>query len=127
VVDAVARALPPRQILLSEPRYSCALAPLVDAYCVNPERIYGHYFLAAAGYVDSLVRANPSGDVVHPIFNRDEGLAPTERRFLDGYDTVYVLAGPPYRDTIAWKLQSLGRPSEQIFEEQGYRLYVVGR
>jgi hypothetical protein len=36
VVDDLRLRVPPRQVVLADPRYSCALVVLMDAYCINP-------------------------------------------------------------------------------------------
>ena len=73
VIDELRRRIPPRQVVLADPRYSCGLVVLVNAYCINPASIYGHYFQPAAAYFRGYVSDRGSESPLHPFFN----LSPT--------------------------------------------------
>ena len=94
VVDELRRRIPPRQVVLADPRYSCAVVVLIDAYCINPEHIYGHYFQPAARYHADYVMPQGNGDGAHPFFNFSGSLTEGERRLLKEYGVSYVLTDP---------------------------------
>jgi hypothetical protein len=126
VVDDLRRRLPERQVLVADPRYSCSLAVVVDAYCVNPEHVYGQYYLSARGYQDRYVYSvEGSGGDWHPFFNETWPMEERERTFLKEYSVNYLLADPGHADLIARKLQAL--PVRATIESSldGYVLYRV--
>jgi hypothetical protein len=126
VIDALQRRMPPRQVVLADPRYSCALVVLIDAYCINPDLIYGHYFQPAARYHTEYVTAG-AGDVpIHPFFNATTSLTSAEARLLKDYRVSYVLADPAYADTIARKLHEIAGGASLEFDVDGYQLYRIG-
>jgi hypothetical protein len=123
VVDEMRKRLPPRQVVLADPRYSCGLVVLLDAYCVNPEDIYGHYFEPAAAYFRDYVREADGPAPRHPFFDDSTSLTDAERRLLDEYRVSYVLADPEHADHIAAKLDAAGVGAQLEFERDGYRLF----
>ena len=123
VVDEMRTRIPPRQVVLADPRYSCGLVILLDAYCVNPEDIYGHYFEPAAAYFRDYVREQDGPAPRHPFFDGSASLSDAERRLLDEYRVSYVLAGPDHADQIAAKLEAADVGAELEFERDGYRLF----
>jgi hypothetical protein len=123
VVDEMRTRIPPRQVVLADPRYSCGLVILLDAYCVNPEDIYGHYFEPAAAYFRDYVREKDGPAPRHPFFDDSASLSDAERRLLDEYRVSYVLAGPDHADRIAAKLEAADVGAELEFERNGYRLF----
>jgi hypothetical protein len=124
VVDELRRVLPPRQVVLADPRYSCALVVLIDAYCVNPESIYGHYFQPAASYFREYVRSDNGAEPEHPIFNLNAELSGAEHALLSDYAGAYVLVGPEHRDAASRKLQETGATLKMDLD--GYRLFSLG-
>jgi len=126
VIDALQRHIPPRQVVLADPRYSCALVVLIDAYCINPDSIYGHYYQPAARYHTEYVTAG-AGDVpIHPFFNATTSLTSAEARLLEEYRVSYVLADPVYANTIAGKLHEIAAGASLQFDVDGYQLYRIG-
>ena len=125
VVDALKQLLPPREVLLSDPRDSCALVVLLDAYCINPEHIYGHYFLSARRYHDLYVRTDPQGPAWHPFFNQTWPVDDAEGRFLADYGARYILAGPEHAAVIDGKLRALGIGATAAMLDGGFVLYTV--
>lgn len=145
VVDELRRRIPPRQTLLANPSYSCALVVLVNAYCINPERIYGHAFLPAARYHAAYVHAASAGDFVavihhedepaggrtegdnpqHPFFNSTSSLSDLEKRFLGDYHVSYVLADPEHAEQIDRKLREAGVGATLEMSLEGYHLYRI--
>jgi hypothetical protein len=126
VIDALQKHIPPRQVVLADPRYSCALVVLIDAYCINPDSIYGHYFQPAARYHTEYVTAG-AGDVpIHPFFNATISLTSAEARLLEEYRVSYVLADPVYAEAIAGKLREIAGGASLEFDVDGYQLYRIG-
>ncbi len=125
VVDELRRRIPPRQVVLADPRYSCAVVVLIDAYCINPEHIYGHYFQPAARYHADYVMPQGNGDGAHPFFNFSGSLTEGERRLLKEYGVSYVLTDPVYTEQIAAKLRDLPTATLEM-DLSGYRLYRIG-
>jgi hypothetical protein len=123
VVDEMRKRIPPRQVVLADPRYSCGLVVLLDAYCMNPEDIYGHYFEPAAAYFRDYVREKDGPAPRHPFFDDSSSLSDAERRLLDEYHVSYVLAGPEHADQIAAKLEAAEVGAELEFDRDGYRLF----
>jgi hypothetical protein len=127
VVDELRRMVPPRQVLLAHPGYSCALVVLVDAYCMNPEFIYGHYFLTAARYHEEYVDSAQTERPVHPFFNSNPALSDAERRLLIEYRVSYVLADPEHAEQIDRKLRETRIGAILEMNLEGYRLYSISR
>ena len=125
VVDELRRRVPPRQILLAHPSYSCALVVLMDAYCVNPEFIYGAFFLSARRYQDEYVRRIDGQPPEHPFFNSRTSLTADEDRFLTEYHVSYLLADPEHAEPIALKLKEATVGTTLEMDQDGYRLYKV--
>jgi hypothetical protein len=125
VVDALRKRIPPRQIVLAHPRYSCALAVLLDAYCINPESIYGHYFQPAARYLAEYVRQSDGQPPQHPFFNADASLTDAERRLLKEYRVSYLLADPEHAEQTALKLRDAASGATLEMDRDGYRLYRI--
>jgi len=125
VVDQLRRRIPPRQVVLADPRYSCALVVLIDAYCVNPASIYGHYFQPAAGYFREYVRERGSDSPEHPFFNSTTSLSDAERSLIPRYHVAYVLTDPEFDDLIASKLAAAVEGISLEMTLDGYRLYRV--
>jgi hypothetical protein len=126
VVDEVRRRVPPRQVVLAHPSYSCALVVLMDAYCVNPESIYGDYFRPATRYHAEYVRLSDGQAPEHPFFNASPSLTDLEDRLLKEYRVSYLLADPEHADQIARKLENATIGVSLETEIDGYRLYKVG-
>ena len=125
VVDELRRRIPPRQVVLADPRYSCALVVLIDAYCVNPASIYGHYFQPAAGYFRDYVRERGSDLPEHPFFNSTTPLSEAERMLIPQYHVAYVLTDPEFDELIASKLAAAVEGISLEMTLRGYRLYRV--
>jgi hypothetical protein len=125
VVDELRKRMPPRQIMLAHPRYSCALVVLIDAYCINPESIYGHYFQPAARYLAEYVRQGEGQAPQHPFFNASPSLTDAERGLLKEYRVSYLLAGPEYADQTALKLREAAPGATLEMDRDGYRLYKI--
>jgi hypothetical protein len=123
VVDELRQRLPPRQVLLAHPRYSCDLVVLLDAYCFNPAAIHGHFFEPASGYLRDYVRDKDGPAPQHPFFDETSSLTDAERRLLRQYHVSYVLADPEHADRIAAKLDAAGTGAMLVFERDGYRLF----
>jgi hypothetical protein len=126
VIDALQKHVPPRQVVLADPRYSCALVVLIDAYCINPDSIYGHYFQPAARYHTEYVTAGPGDVPIHPFFNATTSLTSAEARLLEEYRVSYVLADPVYAEAIAGKLREIAGEASLEFDVDGYQLYRIG-
>jgi hypothetical protein len=126
VIDALRRDIPPRQVVLADPRYSCALVVLIDAYCINPYSIYGHYYQPAARYHAEYVSVGENDVPVHPFFNTSRFLTSPEERLLREYRVAYVLADPTYANTIASKVHEIAGGASVEFDVDGYQLYKVG-
>lgn len=126
IVDELRHRMPPRRILLAHPRYSCALVVLIDAYCVNPERIYGHYFQPAARYHAEYVVSESGQGPQHPLFNSSFSLTSTERRFLAEYGVSYILADADHAESIARKLRDAAISAQVELNRDGYRLFRIG-
>ena len=127
VVDELRRRMPPRQILLAHPGYSCALVALIDAYCINPEFIYGHYFLTAARYHEEYVDSAETERPVHPFFNSQSELSDAERSLLIEYRVSYVLADPEHAEQIDRKLREAKIGAILEMNREGYHLYSISR
>jgi len=125
VVDELRKRIPPRQIVLAHPRYSCALVVLMDAYCINPEAIYGHYFQPAAGYLAEYVPLGDGQAPQHPFFNANPSLTDAERRLLKEYRVSYLLADPESADRTALKLKAAAVGATLEMDQEGYRLYRI--
>jgi hypothetical protein len=129
VVDTLKQQLPPRQVLLADPRYSCGLVVLVDAYCVNPETIYGYYFLSGERYLSDYAREKSAGEERpwHPFFNDTWPSDPSEGRIIRDFHVDYLLADPPHADLIDRKLRTLSPPAEVVARIDGFVLYRIVR
>ena len=125
VVDELRRRMPPRQILLAHPSYSCSLVVLMDAYCINPEFLYGDFFLPAARYHAEYVRRTDGQDPEHPFFNARPSLTDAEDRLLMEYRVSYLLADPEHADQIALKLKEATAGATLELDQEGYRLYRI--
>jgi hypothetical protein len=125
VVDELRRRIPPRQVVLADPRYSCALVVLIDAYCINPGSIYGHYFQPAVAYFRQYVRARGSDSPEHPFFNSTGLLSDGERSLIQDYDVQYVLTDPDFDDLMGDKLAAAVEAASLEMTLDGYRLYRV--
>ena len=112
-------------MLLAHPGYSCALVVLVDAYCINPESIYGDYFRPAAPYHAGYVSLEDGQTPEHPFFNAGLSLTNGEDRLLREYGVSYLLAGPEHAEQIGLKLGSATVAATLEFELDGYRLYRI--
>jgi len=123
VVDALKVRLSPRTVLLSNPDYSCALAALLDAYCVNPADIYGHYFLSAGPYLAHYRQVGADGHAWHPFFNSTWPVDERERSMLKDYEVRYLLADPEHAEMIQRKLDALQVAATVEFRGGGYVLY----
>lgn len=124
IVEDIRARLPPRQILVGDPRYSCSLAALVDAYCVNPDHVYGQYYLGARRYQLEYVHSIDGSDFDwHPFFNDTWPIEDRERRFLQDYSVTYLLADPAHADLIARKLALLQPGAVREYSRDGYVLY----
>jgi hypothetical protein len=113
-------------VVLADPRYSCALVVLIDAYCINPYSIYGHYYQPAARYHAEYVSVGENDVPVHPFFNTSRFLTSPEERLLREYRVAYVLADPTYANTIASKVHEIAGGASVEFDVDGYQLYKVG-
>ena len=125
VVDELRRRIPPRQIVLADPRYSCALVVLIDAYCINPVSIYGHYFQPAVAYFRDYVKERGSDTPEHPFFNSTASVSDAERALIQQYHVAYVLTDPEFGDLIASKLTAVVSGITLETTVEGYRLYRV--
>ena len=125
VVDELRRRLPPRQIVLADPRYSCALVVLIDAYCINPVSIYGHYFQPAIGYFRDYVKERGSDTPEHPFFNSTASVSEAERSLIQEFQVAYVLTDPEFDGLIASKLTTVVPGITLDTTVEGYRLYRV--
>jgi hypothetical protein len=125
VVDELRRRIPPRQIVLADPRYSCALVVLLNAYCINPASIYGHYFAPAVGYYRGYVADRGSDSPQHPFFNSAAALSDAERTVIEDLRVGYVLTDPQYGDLIATKLARAVEGAHLEMTLDGYQLYRV--
>jgi hypothetical protein len=122
VVDELRRRIPPREIVLADPEYSCALVVLMNAYCINPVSIYGHYFQPAVSYYRGYVSG--SGDSPeHPFFNTTTSLSEQERALIRDYHIKYVLTDPRYGDLIGSKLGQAVEDARLEMTLDGYALY----
>jgi hypothetical protein len=127
VVDAMRIHVPPRQIVLAHPQYSCDLAMLIDAYCINPERIPGHYYQPAAPYFAKYVVRHDEQTLEHPFFNGSLSLSEQERRLLRDYRIGYVLTDPEYAVQTGAKLMEAAVGASLELEQSGFRLYRLTR
>ena len=125
VVDELRRRIPPRQVVLAHPSYSCGLVVLMDAYCINPESIYGDYFRPATRYHAEYVRVTDGQAPEHPFFNTHSSLTDLENRLLREYRVSYVLADPEHADLIGRKLENATTGVSLETEILGYRLYKI--
>ena len=123
VVDALKARLPARKILLSNPDYSCALAALLDAYCVNPKETYGHYFLSAGTYLARYRQFREGTEPWHPFFNETWPPDDRERTMLQTFRVEYLLADPEHADLIQRKLDALGATGAVELRADGFVLY----
>jgi hypothetical protein len=127
VVDELRRRVPPRQVVVANPSYSCSLAVVLDAYCINPEFIYGQYYLTARGYQDHYVHSIDGVDEDwHPFFNATWPLEDRERTFLQEYSVNYLLADPLHAALIDRKLRALNIRATLESSHNGYVLYSLG-
>lgn len=128
VFDELRTRLPPRQVLLADPRESCTLAMLLDAYCINPTAIYGHFFLGARSYLLHETHSmEGQEDDWHPFFNATWPVEDSERTVLSRYGVQYLLADPAHSALILRKLNALGTPASVEMQKQGYVLYHLTR
>jgi hypothetical protein len=125
VVDEMRRRMPARQILLADPRYSCALVVLINAYCINPASIYGHYFQPAVAYYRGYVAERASDSPVHPFFNSTTALSVAERALIGDYGVDYLLTDPQFGGLIEDKLARAGQRAQLEMTLDGYRLYRI--
>jgi hypothetical protein len=125
VVDELRRRIPPRQVVLADPRYSCGLVVLIDAYCINPASIYGHYFQPAVGYFRGYVADRASESPHHPFFNATTSISDAERSLIQDYGVTYVLTDPLYGDLIGAKLAQVAEGARLEMALDGYQLYRV--
>jgi hypothetical protein len=125
VVDELRRRIPPRQIVLAHPRYSCALVVLLDAYCINPASIYGHYFQPAVGYYRTYVADRGSDSPQHPFFNSAATISDAERTVIRDMGVAYVLTDPQYGGLISAKLVRAVEGAHLEMSRDGYQLYRV--
>jgi hypothetical protein len=125
VVDELRRRVPARQIVLADPRYSCALVVLLNAYCINPASIYGHYFQPAIGYYRGYVADRSSESPQHPFFNTTAGPSEAERRLIADYRVDFVLTDPRYGDLIGSKLAQAVEGARLELTLEGYQLYRI--
>jgi hypothetical protein len=123
VVDELTARLPARTILLSNPDYSCALAALLDAYCINPKEAYGHFFLSAGPYLSRYRQIRDEGEAWHPFFNSSSPVDERERTLLKAYGVHYLLADPEHAAQIQQKLDTLAVPTTVEFRDSGFVLY----
>jgi hypothetical protein len=120
--------MPSRQILLANPRDSCALVVLLDAYCINPERIYGHFFLSARRYHEECVHdVEGHEEDWHPFFNSTWPAENCERTLLRDYRVGYLLADPEHQTLIERKLLALNTDATTVMRRDGYVLYRIGQ
>ena len=125
VVDELRQRIPPRQVVLAHPRYSCALVVLLDAYCINPESVPGHYFQPAARYLAEYVDREDGQPPQHPFFNAITSLTEREDRLLTEYHVSYLLADPEHAEQIGRKLGDTNLRVTLEMEQDGYRLYKI--
>ena len=125
VIDELRRRIPPRQVVLADPRYSCGLVVLVNAYCINPASIYGHYFQPAAAYFRGYVFDRGSESPLHPFFNLSPTLSDAERTLIQDYHVGYVLTDPQYGDLIGSKLAQAVGDAHLEMTLDGYQLYRI--
>jgi len=126
VIRELRPRLPPRQVLVADPRYSCGLVPLVDAYCVNPEIIYAGYFLTARRYQEQYVHSRDDADGDwHPFYNTTWPMEDAEFTFLQDFGVTYLLADPEHAALIARKLAALDVGAAIEFTRDGYVLYRI--
>jgi hypothetical protein len=124
VVDELKMKIPPRSVVAADPRYSCGLVVLLDAYCVNPEAIYGHFFLSARGYQANFVHSIDGQDADwHPFFNAVWPPEEGERTFIATYRVRYLLADPARAELIDRKLLELHIGANVEMRRDGYVLY----
>jgi hypothetical protein len=112
--------------VLADPRYSCAIVVLFDAYCINPPSISGHYFQPALPYLERYVGRDASGRQAHPFFDGTPVLRPEEDLLLKEYNVSYILADPESAHAIDAKLKKASTASVLDFEHAGWRLYRLG-
>jgi len=125
VVSELRRRIPPRSVLLADPRYSCALVVLFDAYCINPEKVYNAlYFRSAERYHSEYVGRGENGTPQHPFFNANSTLSTAEERLLTDYNVSYLLTDPESTEWATAKLTRLSFATLE-YERDGYRLYKV--
>jgi hypothetical protein len=128
VIESLKHVMPPRQVLLSNPDYSCSLAALLDAYCVNPVKVYGHYFLSGERYLLDYTHRMPNGESDwHPFFNEDWPAEPRESKIISDLRIDYLLADPAHADLMDRKLRALQAPVEVAQRVDGFVLYRIRR
>lgn len=125
VVDELRQRVPLRQIVLAHPSYSCALVVLIDAYCINLEEIYGHYFRPGARYLSEYVTRQDGQAPEHPFFNANPSLSDAEANLLRDYGVSYVLADPEFAEHIDRKLRQAAVGATLEMDRNGYRLYRI--
>jgi hypothetical protein len=97
---------------------------LLDAYCINPEFVYGQYFLTAQQYQARYVHSIEGTDQDwHPFFNATWPLDDREGALLQDYAPDYLLADPPHAWLIDRKLRALGANAVPELNRDGYVLY----
>jgi len=126
-VNALRARVPPRSVVLADPRYSCDLAMLINGYCINPEKIYGHFYRPAAAYLAEYVTESPGAAPEHPFFNAATVLSDAEARLLRDYRIDFILVDDGHRAAIDIKLRQAGIRTEVDYDAGGYRLYRVTR
>jgi hypothetical protein len=97
----------------------------MDAYCINPEFIYGDYFRPAARYHAEYVTRTNGQVSEHPFFNARPSLTEVEARLLTDYHVSYLLADPEHADGIALKLKTAAVGATLEMDLDGYRLYRI--
>lgn len=128
IVSDLRQRVSPRQVVVANPQYSCSLAVLLDAYCVNPAHIYGQYYLTAQPYQDRFVHSTEGRDEDwHPFFNDTWPLEGREATFLRDYSVDYLLTDPDHDALISRKLQALHLAVTPEMSRDGYTLYRVRR
>ena len=97
----------------------------MDAYCINPEFLYGDFFLPAARYHADYVRRTDGHAPEHPFFNARPSLTDVEDRLLTEYHVSYLLADPEHAGQIALKLNEATVGATLEMDQDGYRLYRI--
>jgi hypothetical protein len=109
--------------VLANPAYSCALVVFINAYCINPEYVYGVFFQTATPYLTDFVRRDSDKVAIHPFFNSEPSLSEKETELVRRYRVGYVLADPAHVSVIDGKIRQAWPTAAVIFDRDGYRLY----